>query len=90
MLLILLAITAPYANAQNYPTHPIRLIVPFSPGSSANDILGRGIAARLTVALGRQVVVDNRPGAGGSPHLCGELFKTVAGVSIRIIFAAGQ
>ncbi len=54
------------AQAENYPARPIRLIVPFSPGSSTNDILGRGIAQRLTAALGQQVVVDNRPGAGGT------------------------
>ena len=57
----------PAANAaKTYPTRPIRLIVPFSPGSSTNDILGRGIAMRLTAALGQQVVVDNRAGAGGT------------------------
>ena len=54
------------AQSEQYPSRPIRLIVPFSPGSSTNDILGRGIAQRLTQALGQQVVVDNRPGAGGT------------------------
>lgn len=54
------------AQSEVYPARPIRLIVPFSPGSSTNDILGRGIAQRLTIALGQQVVVDNRPGAGGT------------------------
>ena len=54
------------AQTEPYPSRPIRLIVPFSPGSSTNDILGRGIAQRLTAALGQQVVVDNRPGAGGT------------------------
>ena len=54
------------AQSEQYPSRPIRLIVPFSPGSSSNDILGRGIAQRLTQALGQQVVVDNRPGAGGT------------------------
>ena len=55
-----------HAQTETYPSRPIRLIVPFSPGSSTNDILGRGIAQRLTIALGQQVVVDNRPGAGGT------------------------
>ncbi len=55
-----------HAQSEEYPARPIRLIVPFSPGSSTNDILGRGIAQRLTIALGQQVVVDNRPGAGGT------------------------
>ncbi len=54
------------AQPEVYPSRPIRLIVPFSPGSSTNDILGRGIAQRLTIALSQQVVVDNRPGAGGT------------------------
>jgi tripartite-type tricarboxylate transporter receptor subunit TctC len=52
------------APAQSYPTKPVRLIVPFPPGGS-NDIVGRLMAQELTEKLGRQVVVDNRGGAGG-------------------------
>jgi tripartite-type tricarboxylate transporter receptor subunit TctC len=42
------------------------LIIPYHPGSSSNDILGRGLAKRLSEALGVQIVVDNRAGAGGN------------------------
>ncbi|HEY0337215.1 MAG TPA: tripartite tricarboxylate transporter substrate binding protein, partial [Burkholderiales bacterium] len=52
------------ASAQNYPTKPVRFIVPFPPGGS-NDIVGRLMAQELTERLGKQVVVDNRGGAGG-------------------------
>jgi len=51
--------------AKDYPSRPIRLIMPNAPASSA-DTVGRIVAARLGEALGQQVVVDNRAGAGGS------------------------
>src|SRR5262245_15795115 len=51
--------------AEQYPTRSIRLIMPNAPGSSA-DTMGRIVATRLGEALGQQVVVDNRAGAGGS------------------------
>jgi len=54
------------AAAQSYPSRAIRLVVPYPPGSSSNDILGRGIAQRLSDALGQQVVVENRSGASGN------------------------
>ncbi|HYH43423.1 MAG TPA: tripartite tricarboxylate transporter substrate binding protein [Burkholderiales bacterium] len=50
--------------ADPYPTRPVRLIVAYAPGGNA-DIQGRYLAERLTEALGKQVVVDNRPGANG-------------------------
>ena len=52
------------AAAQAFPARPLRLIVPFPPGGS-NDILGRVVAQKLSVRLGQQVVIDNRPGADG-------------------------
>ena len=52
------------AGAQNYPTKPIRMVIPFSPGA-ASDFLGRTIGQRLGEKYGQQVVSDNRPGAGG-------------------------
>ncbi|HEX4326851.1 MAG TPA: tripartite tricarboxylate transporter substrate binding protein [Burkholderiales bacterium] len=58
-----LACAACGAQAQQWPTKPIRLVVPFSAGG-ANDLLGRAAAEGATKALGQSVVVDNRPGAG--------------------------
>src|SRR5262245_10421231 len=60
---LLAMITA--AAAQEYPTKPVRLIIPFPPGGS-NDVVGRLFATHLSDKLGRQVIVDNRgAGAGG-------------------------
>src|SRR4051794_11013619 len=53
------------ASADTYPSRPIRMIVPFSAGSGVTDIMGRLVGQHLSMALGQQVVVDNRPGAGG-------------------------
>jgi tripartite-type tricarboxylate transporter receptor subunit TctC len=50
--------------AKDYPSRPVRWIVPFPPGAS-NDIIGRLVSQKLTEAWGQQFVVDNRPGAGG-------------------------
>jgi len=53
------------APAQDYPSKPIRIIVPFTPGS-ATDVMGRIVGERLNAAWGQPVIVDNKPGAGGS------------------------
>jgi len=58
-----LLVAAVPAMAQDYPTRPVRLIVPFAAGGSA-DVFGRFIAQRLQESMGQSFVVDNRPGAG--------------------------
>lgn len=52
------------AAAQNYPTKPIRLLVPFAPGGST-DVAARIVGAPVGQALGQNIVIDNRPGSGG-------------------------
>ena len=62
-LLAAMLLAAACANAQNYPSKPIRIIVPQSAGGSS-DLVARPLAAQLTQLLGQSVVVENRPGAG--------------------------
>ena len=58
------AIAAAPAHAQQYPVKPVRLVVPFVAGGTA-DVLSRVLAQRLTQQYGQQMVVENRPGSGG-------------------------
>lgn len=52
---------APIASAQSWPTNPIRMVVPFAPGGGT-DILARLIAQKLSIGLGQQIIIENRPG----------------------------
>ena len=65
MVAVLLACIALGAQAENYPSKPIKLIVPF-PAAGTTDFLARILGQELTKAWGQQVIVDNRPGAGGN------------------------
>ncbi|MBV8032951.1 MAG: tripartite tricarboxylate transporter substrate binding protein [Betaproteobacteria bacterium] len=57
-------VLAASVSAQNYPSRPVRLIVPFPPGETM-DIMSRLIAPKVSERLGQQLIVDNRPGASG-------------------------
>jgi len=70
MVISIFALGAPVALAQTYPVKPVRLLVPTTPGGSV-DTLARAIGPKLTERWGQQVIVDNRPGAGGA--IAGEL-----------------
>ncbi len=59
------ALVTPLVQAQTYPVKPIRIISPYTAGG-LGDLVPRAIGAGLTEALGRQVLVENRPGAAGN------------------------
>ena len=61
---LLISLSCTLALADNYPSKPIKAIVPFAAGS-ATDQIGRAFAAKMTEALGQPVVIENRPGANG-------------------------
>lgn len=65
LVIVLASLAVNEVAAQQYPSKPIRLIVPFTPGGTT-DILSRIVGQKLSSAMGAQVVIDNRPGAGGN------------------------
>jgi tripartite-type tricarboxylate transporter receptor subunit TctC len=83
LIATLCAVAVMPAYAQQYPAKPIRLIVPFVAGGTA-DVLGRVMAQRLTQQYGQQVVVENRPGSGG--HVGGEAAARATPDGYTIVF----
>jgi len=65
LTLLALAGASSEARGQSWPSRPLRIVVPFAAGAGVLDIMARLIGRHLAEALGQQVVIDNRPGAGG-------------------------
>ena len=88
---LLLAVAAGLApsvvHAQEWPARPIRLIVPFAPGGSS-DTVSRLVAQKLSAALGQQVVLENRAGAGGNIGM--DAAAKAAPDGYTLLFAAGS
>jgi len=82
-----LALATTAVAADVYPSKPVRLIIPFPPGGS-NDIVGRTIGAQLTERLGKQVVVDNRGGAGGVVGIEAAVKSVPDGYTLLLISSA--
>lgn len=64
LTVICVVLASGLASAQNFPSRPIRLVVPFGPGG-VGDITARVVAQKMGETMGQQVIVDNRPSAGG-------------------------
>ena len=83
LAVIALSSFATIANAQNFPTHPITMIVPFTAGGTS-DVIARTVAEQMGAALGQTIVIENIGGAGGSIALAKTARATPDGYTIAI------
>ena len=85
--LAVLLLVATAAFAQSYPAKPVKIVVPFPPGGG-NDFIARFVAQRLAPALGQQVIVENKPGAGGTIGIEAGLKAPPDGYTLTLISSA--
>jgi tripartite-type tricarboxylate transporter receptor subunit TctC len=84
---LLLAVPTALAQDAPYPTHPIRIVVPFSAGA-LTDTLARVYAEQLTRRLGEPVIVENKPGSGGIPAMLAMLQAPADGYTLEMVSSA--
>ncbi len=80
-------VSGPLVHAQAYPSKPVRLVVPF-PAGGATDTLARTISQKASEKLGQQIVIDNRPGAGGT--IGSDLVAKAAPDGYTLLIATGS
>ena len=80
------------AQAQTYPSRPVRVIIPFTPGGGS-DVVARVLAQKLGATTGQNFVIDNRPGAGGNigstPEQAAQFVKAESVRWAEVIRASG-
>jgi tripartite-type tricarboxylate transporter receptor subunit TctC len=84
VLAALLSIVTVNALAQPFPSKPIRIIVPFTPGS-ATDTMARPVADKLSSAFGQPVLIENRPGAGGTIGIAALAKSPADGYTLAVV-----
>jgi tripartite-type tricarboxylate transporter receptor subunit TctC len=87
-LICVVAMTTTQAQSQNYPNKPIRFVVAFTAGS-ATDIIGRAVADVMSSGLGQQIIIENKPGAGGT-IAAGQVAKADADGYTFLVHSSGH